>query len=98
VTIGAYANAAQALGLRITAAPLPPHGNEPTHPGVRVGDWPQLQALAWHLDDDTPLTEAEALALYERNWRHIDHDAMTRDERLFIQHLTSAHGHGVLNV
>ncbi|MEZ0366518.1 helix-turn-helix domain-containing protein [Mycobacterium sp. pUA109] len=107
VTIGAYLNAAAALGLRLTLDE-PQHRRRPAHeaaPGqdapettVRVGDFPQLHAIAWQLRAETELTGVEALQLYERNWRHVDQAAMSDEERAFVQQLADAHSAGVLLV
>jgi hypothetical protein len=66
--------------------------------GVRIGDYPQLHGAAWQLDEDTTLTEFEALQLYERNWLHIDHTAMDPREKKFLQHLADTLSHGRLLV
>lgn len=107
VTMGAYMNAAAALGMQLTLAnsdPAPePASAEPqpiSRPDttIRVGDYPQLRAISWQLRNDTELTQVEALHLYERNWRHIDQDAMGADERRFVQFLADTHSAGVLLV
>lgn len=107
VTIGAYLNAAAALGLRLMldessdrrqpardAAPM----QAAPLPTVRVGDFPQLHAIAWQLRPDAELTDIEALQLYERNWRHVDQGAMSDAERAFVQQLADTHSAGVLLV
>ena len=98
-------NAAAALGLEFTLGePRPPRqpardAEDPTpHETVRVGDHPQLHAIAWQLRADTELTGAEALHLYERNWRHVDHAAMSDEERAFVQRLVDEYSGGVLLV
>lgn len=65
---------------------------------IRLGDYPLLREVAWSSDPEVELTPAEALALYERNWRHIHHEAMTRRERDLVEHLTRTVGNGVLLV
>lgn len=105
VTIGAYLNAAAALGLQL-ALDEPQHHPQPMRAAadptpaatVRIGDYPQLHAIAWQLRADTELTGAEALQLYERNWRHVDQAAMSDEERAFVQQLANAHSGGVLLV
>lgn len=105
VTMGAYLNAAAALGLQLTIDEPQPRSH-PAHdaarptpgPTVRIGDYPQLQAIAWQLRADTELTDAEALQLYERNWRHVDQAAMSDEERAFVRHLADKHGGGALLV
>lgn len=106
VTIGAYMNAAAALGMQLRLDELrhdqPPKLDEPAAQAapekVRVGDFPQLQAIAWPLRADTELTGAEALQLYERNWRHVDQEAMSNAERALVQQLANTHSKGVLLV
>lgn len=107
VTIGAYANAAAALGLRLTLDEPQTQEQKPardvtarqtSEKTVRVGDFPQLRAVAWQLRAETELSGLEALQLYERNWRHVDQAAMSDDERAFVQQLADTHSGGVLLV
>lgn len=100
VSIGAYVNALTALGLTLEvldpnaqvddAASLPP--------AIRLADYPQLASLAWQLPGVETLAPREVLSLYERNWRHVDQDALGAAERELIQRLTRALGGGVLLV
>ncbi|MDO4682466.1 MAG: hypothetical protein Q4B17_06715 [Lautropia sp.] len=39
---------------------------------LHLSDYPQLCLLAWNRDPDGWIDEAEAFALYEANWRHVD--------------------------
>lgn len=102
VTVGAYMNVAAALGLELTLDKLqhrqrPARDSAaPTAATVRVGDYAQLRTIAWQLRDDTELAGAEALQLYERNWRHVDQAAMSDDERAFVQQLADTHNGGIL--
>jgi transcriptional regulator with XRE-family HTH domain len=92
VTMGAYLTVITALSLSLD---LIPSSSAAT---VRVDDYPQLRLIAWQLGDDTEISEADALQLYERNWRHIDHAVLQPRERLFMQHLADTWGHGRLLV
>ncbi len=65
---------------------------------VEVAKYPQLKAIAWNLGDDAIVSEPEALALYERNWRHVDQEAMPQEEREFLNRLVLNYGNGVLHV
>ncbi|MFT3818617.1 MAG: helix-turn-helix domain-containing protein [Rubrivivax sp.] len=65
---------------------------------IRLADYPLLREIAWSTDPAASLTPAEAFALYERNWRHLDRDAMSRKERDLVARLTATVGHGVLLV
>ena len=44
------------------------------------------------------LTPEQALGLYERNWRHVDVDALEPKERALVAALTSQLGEGRLLV
>ena len=97
VTMGAYLNAAAALGLElgvVDARPRPPSNSAqtsvPTH--IRLADYPQLERLAWQFQGASEVTPAEALGLYERNWRHIEQDALAPHERALIQQLVASRG------
>ena len=98
VTMGAYLNAMRALGLELklvhAAHPAPTPGKTDA---VRLADYPQLRQLAWHRQGET-LTETEAFALYERNWRHIDRSTLEPAEREFIARLVTHYGKGALLV
>jgi hypothetical protein len=39
---------------------------------IHLADYPQLKQLAWQVHGTDELTPAEALSIYERNWRHVD--------------------------
>lgn len=96
VTIGAYVNVAAALGLHLVVPVLDLPAAEPVT--IAVGDYPGLRSLAWQTDAGTTITETEALNLYERGWRHLDHETLTDQERAFIQHLADAYSNGRLLV
>lgn len=65
---------------------------------VRLADYPQLKRLAWQLHGVTELSPAEALSLYERNWRHLDQGSMAPAERALVQALVGTLGGGRLLV
>lgn len=106
VTMGAYLNAMAALGLAIdvvadgkparAAEASPMHDALPAT--ILLADYPALKRLAWHAPGMTELTPAEALSLYERNWRHLDHEAMSPDERALLNRLVNEIGKGRLLV
>ena len=102
VTMGAYLNAIHALGLEIgiidPAAARKTSSTFPLPPSVRVDDYPQLKALAWQSPGIQTLAPVEALALYERNWRHVDQGRLTDRERALIQALAEQLGGGRLLV
>ena len=65
---------------------------------IKLQDFPQLQLLAWNLACDAIVDEAEALSLYERNWRFVEVAQLSERESQLIEHLKQSVGHGVLNV
>lgn len=96
VTIGAYANVVAALGLQLMVPVVEAAGS--TQVMVKLLDYPGLRQLAWQTDAGTEVTEVEALNLYERGWRHLNREALTDREKLFIQHLADTYSHGALLV
>ncbi|HEX4949912.1 MAG TPA: hypothetical protein VFZ34_24815 [Blastocatellia bacterium] len=65
---------------------------------IKLSDYPQLSLIAWQRHKDEVITEQEALALYEANWRWIEEQTLTPKERELIARLKQDVGHGVLNV
>ncbi len=107
VTMGAYANAAAALGWslglhdpsRAASAAKPTRSRQgDAPPPIRLHEFPQLRRLAWQYQGATEVTPAEALSLYERNWRHVDQAALSPQERELVQHLVVSLGGGRLLV
>lgn len=90
VTMGAYLSAIDALGLvlEVQDPTQSPAATPPAlPPRIRLANYPQLKQLAWQLHGVDELTPADALALYERNWRHVDQAAMAPAERALVQAL-----------
>lgn len=96
VTIGAYLNAAAAVGLQFYASRSNAQTDAIQHDAIPVeidlAAYPQLAALAWQISSDTRLRPLEAWGLYERNWRHVDQAALTDKERRLIGALQRAVG------
>lgn len=100
VTIGAYINAMTALGLDFgithpssKATGMTDDDRQGWIPArIRLADYPQLKQLAWQVHGIDELTPAEALSIYERNWRHVDVQALTPRERDLIDALRIALG------
>lgn len=96
VTIGAWAAALQALGLKLSAEPdsgqsPAPRTDDLSVPArIRLLDYPGLQALAWQLKQAEFVSPTEALELYERNWRHLDPASLEPAERDLIAALRLA--------
>lgn len=107
VTIGAYFQAAAVLNLQIGILPPPAttHAASTATTGegwipvrIPLADYPQLQRLAWQVQDQQTLTPREAQDIYERNARHLDREALTAQEHQLIEALRTAlgtAGHGV---
>lgn len=117
VTMGAYLNALDALGMALTVIdrPAPVVGpaagtaaalasgpaladNAALPARIRLADYAQLRQLAWPLPGVVDLAPAEALALYERNWRHVDQQALQPHERRLVDQLAQTLGRGHLLV
>ena len=106
VTIGAYLGAASAVGLELELVDPREHkrghrgarGKPPFPARIRLAEYPQLKKLAWQLHGVATLKPEEALGLYERNWRHVDTDALDPAERALINALAQHLGGGRLLV
>ena len=64
----------------------------PDMPHIRIKDYPQLKALAWQLNEEDYLTDAEVMSLYERNKRFLDLDYIDDHERDLMQRLIDHNG------
>ena len=64
---------------------------------IDVDAYPNLSLIAWNRQRRL-ITEEEALALYEANWRLVDVANLTAEEQALIDRLVRTHGKGVLLV
>ena len=95
VALGLLLAAAQVLGLRVKIedgraieAPAPPASGDWLPLRIRLSDYPALRALAWQVGNDAAtFTPREAFGLYQRNWRHVDADALQESEVALIRAL-----------
>jgi transcriptional regulator with XRE-family HTH domain len=87
-----------AMSRKVADASLPARRGPRADRRIPVDAYPQLQQIAWHMAPGQALSPEEAFALYERNWRHVDPDAMDSRERALLDQLTATVGHGVLLV
>ena len=102
VTMGAYLNVMVALGLDFGILMPPASVADKTAQArqgwiparIRLADYPQLKQLAWQVHGTDVLTPAEALSIYERNWRHLDVQALEPSERDLVDALRLALGEG----
>ena len=65
---------------------------------IPLQTYPQLRQVAQHMPAGGTVTPEEALALYERHWRHIDRANMIPKERDLLERLIQEVGHGHLAV
>ena len=102
VAMAAYFSATAALGLELQVvtppertrggrvdpiAPSAPPAS-PTLPAtIRLADYPQLERLVWQQHGLVEVSPAEALSLYERNWRHVDLQSMDLHEHALVKAL-----------
>ena len=85
------------LGAVDMPAPLSPEGHLPLQ--ILLADYPQLRQLAWQVGDGQQvLTPREALGLYERNWRHVQHAALEPREQALLDALRRVFGTELLDV
>jgi hypothetical protein len=64
---------------------------------INVDEYPNLSLIAWNRQRRL-ITEEEALALYEANWRWVDVMNLIPEEQALIDRLVRDHGNGVLLV
>ncbi|BCH20556.1 hypothetical protein MesoLjLc_03350 [Mesorhizobium sp. L-8-10] len=58
-------------------------------------EFPELTKLAWNRDPRRPMADDEVFALYERNWRFVDHEHLTEEETRLLRELCDKYGHGL---
>lgn len=77
-------------------APMPPDPDISAAPGTGIvpADFPELARLVWNGDPRRPISGPDALALYERNWRHVDTSRLIPAERDLIRTLAEKYGRG----
>jgi hypothetical protein len=56
--------------------------------------FPELSKLAWNRDPCRPMAAEDVFALYERNWRFVDHEHLTEEEARLLRELGDKFGHG----
>lgn len=98
VTMGAWSNVIDALGMRLelqaTVEAKPQSTERSGWWPVRVAlaDYPQLKSLAWQVQGTDTLTPVEAFDIYERNARHLEVASLTEHEKDLWQALQEAFG------
>ena len=95
VTIGAWFNALAVLGLEFGIGLIGRQVQDRDVPGsaavvpvsIALADFPQLAALAWHVQGVSAVSAREAFDIYQRNERHINHENLTPGEAALITNL-----------
>lgn len=64
---------------------------------IKINQYPQLKLIAWNRHNEF-IDDAEALELYEVNWRFIDQENLSSQEQSLINMLVNKYGNGVLHV
>ncbi|MCC5861858.1 MAG: helix-turn-helix domain-containing protein [Gammaproteobacteria bacterium] len=94
VSIGAWFNVAAVLDLKpgglLETKAADPKGWIPAR--IPLDRYPQLRALAWHVQGVDSLSPVEALAIYERNARHLEESQLSPAEQNLIEALREALG------
>ncbi|MCE9633207.1 MAG: helix-turn-helix domain-containing protein [Methylophilales bacterium] len=98
VTMGAYFNAMEALGINFgiikftelatDSLNVDRKGWIPTR--IHLSHYPQLKKLAWQVHGTDELTPVEALSIYDRNRRHMVVEDLEPNERDLIEALRIA--------
>ena len=100
VTMGAYISAMDALGLNfdvcqpaeLTVKPVQADRQGWIPARISIAVYPQLKLLAWQIHGTDTLSPTEAHSIYERNWRHVDIQALEPSEQQLIDALRTAFG------
>jgi transcriptional regulator with XRE-family HTH domain len=96
VTVAAYVQVAAALGLDLDVTQRqfgdfgPPSTQGWIPARVSLSDYPQLRYLAWSAPGLNELAPSQALAIYQRNWQHVDEENMPAHERDLVAALRLA--------
>lgn len=59
---------------------------------IRIDDYPQLKRLCWFRRTDVEISEEEAFSIYLRNYRHLNLQDVTPDEKEFMKRLEGLYG------
>jgi transcriptional regulator with XRE-family HTH domain len=96
VTVGAFAAAAAAVGLRLAliSSDLRAAKADALPPEIELDRYPALRRASWHIPYQRTVTPREAFEIYDRNWRHIDRESLTEPERWLVRSLSAAYGRG----
>lgn len=90
VSIGRILDIAAAVGVKLTT-------RDAAERKIAIAAYPQLRLLVWQ-GARRRISERDALALYEANWRFVDPAKLEPHEAELIDQLKESHAAGVLNV
>lgn len=86
VTMAAYANVMQMVGLPLTVpADAEVEADAALPERIRIADFTELAKLAWQMKRSAELTPAEAWNVYERNARLLDETNLSHVERRLLE-------------
>jgi len=55
-------------------------------------DYSELNLICWFRRRDQPISEEEAWAIYERNWRYVYQEYLSEEEKVLIERLKKKFG------
>lgn len=85
VTMGSYLAVMHAIGLRL--ADMVQIEEAALSDDVVLAEYPQLQALAWHIPEVSRVSKDEARGIYERHWRHLEPTRLQSHEKALLRAL-----------
>ena len=96
VAIASWFAAGVALGLKLdwVDPTTPAQAALPSTELIALAEYPELKRLAWQLPHVEEVSPQDALALYERNWRHVNTQALSMKEVALINALAMTIGRG----
>ncbi len=92
VTMGAYLAVMSVLGLELSVSGPNREAESDRPPRLWVKDFPELNRIMWHQPGVDEISRREAFAVYERNWKYIDREALTDKELRLIAELSGECG------
>ncbi|NLY41088.1 MAG: helix-turn-helix domain-containing protein [Desulfovibrionales bacterium] len=91
VSAGAYFSALAVLGLQAGVQthqePTACHEADCIPVQIAFKEYPQLKFLAWQIHGTDYITPKEAWGIYQRNWRHVEEEALEEKEHKLIHQL-----------
>ncbi|CAM3965849.1 hypothetical protein VRRI112168_08070 [Vreelandella rituensis] len=57
-------------------------------------NYPELRLICWSILTDEPIEERVAWEIYERNWRYVYQNWLSKEEKTLIERLREKYGNG----